>query len=316
MQRQPTVFHGNNGIWVRWFRHPLRYLATANETGGKYCLSIGEVDLGQGASPHCHDFDEGFFILEGAVEFTAGNQKVLLQQGDFINVAAGTVHYPRGSSETRSKMLVVAAPCAFDEFQIRVGGKIESPLNFEPKSDDEMHRLVEDLAPTFGIDMHPTIEQINAEPRFQLVRRSEGSVYDVAGDRYRFLAEAEDTNGSYAIWHATVGPGGGPPHHVHRREEEGFFMLSGELHFEVNGHSVPATSGAFANMPIGSKHRFQNRTSQNAEMLILIAPGGLETMFQEIGAPVVDLNSPINHPDHSEIEKLRSLAGAYGIEIG
>jgi hypothetical protein len=38
----------------------------------------------------------------------------------------------------------------------------------------------------------------------------------------------EDTEGRYAQWEAIVPPGGGPPPHVHSREEEGFYILYAE----------------------------------------------------------------------------------------
>ena len=46
----------------------------------------------------------------------------------------------------------------------------------------------------------------------------EGELIDVTGDRYRFLATRETTDGKYGIWEATVPPGGGPPPHRHSRE--------------------------------------------------------------------------------------------------
>ena|SRR5437899_11867333 len=59
----------------------------------------------------------------------------------------------------------------------------------------------------------------------------EGRTIAVVGDMYRFLAVGEDTNGKYALWEAVVPPGGGPPLHVHSREEEGFYVLEGEIAF-------------------------------------------------------------------------------------
>src|ERR1700680_3294479 len=58
---------------------------------------------------------------------------------------------------------------------------------------------------------------------------TEGRTIAVVGDVYRFLATGEDTNGKYALWEAIVPPGGGPPPHVHSREEEGFYILEGEI---------------------------------------------------------------------------------------
>ena len=57
----------------------------------------------------------------------------------------------------------------------------------------------------------------------------------LVGDVYRFLATGEDTNCKYALIEALVGPGGGPPPHVHSREEEGFYILEGEITFTING---------------------------------------------------------------------------------
>jgi mannose-6-phosphate isomerase-like protein (cupin superfamily) len=56
---------------------------------------------------------------------------------------------------------------------------------------------------------------------------TQGRTIAVVGDVYRFLATGEDTNGKYALFEAIVPPGGGPPPHVHSREEEGFYILEG-----------------------------------------------------------------------------------------
>ncbi len=64
----------------------------------------------------------------------------------------------------------------------------------------------------------------------------QGRTIAVVGDVYRFLATGDDTNGKYALFEALVGPGGGPPPHVHSREEEGFYVLEGEITFTINGH--------------------------------------------------------------------------------
>src|SRR6478752_5267205 len=104
----------------------------------------------------------------------------------------------------------------------------------------------------------------------------EGRTIAVVGDVYRFLATGEDTNGKYAVWEAIVPPGGGPPPHVHSREEEGFYVLEGEIALTVNGERVVAAAGTFANMPVGTPHSFKNESARTARMLISVAPAGLE----------------------------------------
>src|ERR1700732_2874171 len=98
--------------------------------------------------------------------------------------------------------------------------------------------------------------------RTLLKRPGEGRAVAVVGDVYRFLAVGEETNGKYAMWEAVVPPGGGPPPHVHSREEEGFYILEGEITFTVNGERIVAKSGIFANMPVGTPHSFKNESSQ------------------------------------------------------
>jgi quercetin dioxygenase-like cupin family protein len=144
---------------------------------------------------------------------------------------------------------------------------------------------------------------------------TQGRTVAVVGDVYRFLATAEDTNGRYALFEAIVGPGGGPPPHVHSREEEGFYVLDGEVTFTVNGERVVATAGMFANMPVGTPHAFKNQSDRPAKMLISVAPAGLERMFFEVGVPLPEGSTTALPPTKEEIDKLLVVAPRYGIEI-
>src|SRR5262245_29821823 len=105
-----------------------------------------------------------------------------------------------------------------------------------------------------------------------LIRKpSDGRTIAVVGDVYRFLATSEDTDGKYALFEAIIGPGGGPPPHVHSREEEGFYILEGEVTMMIDGKPLVATAGMFVNMPVGVPHSFKNETSRPAKMLIFLA---------------------------------------------
>src|SRR4029077_3145835 len=142
-----------------------------------------------------------------------------------------------------------------------------------------------------------------------------GRTVAVVGDVYRFLATGEDTNGKYALWEAIVAPGGGPPPHVHSREEEGFYILEGEIAFQIGDKRLVAKAGTFANMPVGTPHSFKNESGQPAKMLISVAPAGLEKMFFEFGVPLPEGSTTALPPTKEEIEKLLAVAPRYGIEI-
>jgi quercetin dioxygenase-like cupin family protein len=144
---------------------------------------------------------------------------------------------------------------------------------------------------------------------------TEGRTVAAAGDVYRFLAVGEETNGKYAIWEAIVPPGGGPPLHVHSREEEGFYILEGEITYQIGDQRIVATAGMFANMPVGTPHSFKNETNRTAKMLISIAPAGFEKMLFEVGQPVPAGSTTAPPPTKEEIDKLLAIAPKYGIEF-
>jgi quercetin dioxygenase-like cupin family protein len=148
-----------------------------------------------------------------------------------------------------------------------------------------------------------------------LKKIGDGRTIAIVGDVYRFLATGEETNARYALWEATVPPGGGPPPHVHSREEEGFYILEGEITFHVGDRRFVASAGMFANMPVGTLHAFKNETDRPARMLISVAPAGLEQMFLEVGQPVPVDTQAAPPPASDEIEKFLAVAPRYGIEI-
>src|SRR5258708_16322266 len=95
-------------------------------------------------------------------------------------------------------------------------------------------------------------------PQPTLRTPTEGRTVAVVGDVYRFLATGDNTNGKYAVWEAIVPSGGGPPPHVHSREEEGFYVLEGEITLTIGDKRLVAAAGMFANTPVRSPHSFHN----------------------------------------------------------
>jgi mannose-6-phosphate isomerase-like protein (cupin superfamily) len=146
-------------------------------------------------------------------------------------------------------------------------------------------------------------------------KTTEGRTLAVAGDVYRFLAVGAETDGKYALWEAIVPPAGGPPPHVHSREEEGFYILEGEITFKIGDEQLVATAGMFANMPVGTPHSFTNASNRPAKMLISVAPAGLEQMFFEIGQPLPTGTKTTPLPTKAEIDKFLAVAPRYGVEV-
>ena len=142
---------------------------------------------------------------------------------------------------------------------------------------------------------------------------AEGRRVGLVGDVYRFVATGDETGGCYAILEATVLPGGGPPPHIHRREEETFYVIEGEITFQCGDEKNVCGPGTFVHVPIGNLHAFKNEGNQAAKMLIRFSPSGLEEMFFENGKELRFDELP--EPSSSgEIEKLLASAVKYGIE--
>ena len=149
--------------------------------------------------------------------------------------------------------------------------------------------------------------------RVTIRNTDEGPIIGVVGDVYRFLVTGEETGGRYAMFEAVVLPGGGPPPHLHRKEDETFYVLEGEITFQVGEEKLVAGPGAFVNMPIGNPHAFKNETDEPAKMLISFAPAGLEEYFFEVGQKFIGELPP--KPSKEEIERLMEAAPKYGIEF-
>ena len=143
----------------------------------------------------------------------------------------------------------------------------------------------------------------------------EGPVFSAVGDVYRMLATGEQTGGAYVLSEARVPPGGGPPPHIHHREDEAFFMLEGEITFQLGEKKVVARAGTFIQGPRGIPHAFKNEGSAPARMMILVTPPGFENFMAEIGQPLPSFDSPPLPVAPTDIQRLLAVAPKYGIEI-
>ncbi len=102
-----------------------------------------------------------------------------------------------------------------------------------------------------------------------------------------------------------------PPHHgppLHKHDfEEFFYILSGEYLFEVDGKQFQARPGDFAHAPSNVPHVFQNITDQEAKMLVVARPGGIENYFVELAERAM--------ADPGNVAALNAIAPRYGITI-
>ena len=136
----------------------------------------------------------------------------------------------------------------------------------------------------------------------------------LVGDTYTLKVSGAQTGGAFALLEARVPPGGGPPPHVHLREDETFVVLEGELTFSAGGATGPAGPGAVLYVPKGTVHAFANVGAAPARMLFLYTPAGMDGMFAEIGTPA-RAGEAAPPPGPEDVAKLLAVAATYGFEI-
>lgn len=143
----------------------------------------------------------------------------------------------------------------------------------------------------------------------------EGAAYSGVGDVYRLLATGDQTGGVFTLAEVRATPDAGPPPHIHHREAEAFFVLAGEVTFQLGDHQVKRTPGTFVQGPRGMPHAFKNTGKSPARMLGYVAPPGFENFLKEFATPLPSFDAPPLPVTPKDIEKLLAVAPKYGIEI-
>lgn len=77
----------------------------------------------------------------------------------------------------------------------------------------------------------------------------------------------------------TMSPGEEPPLHVHKNEDEWFYIAEGEMAFHAGGETFGGRSGSFVSFPRGIPHTFTVQ-SPTARFIVMNTPGGFERMFE------------------------------------
>jgi uncharacterized RmlC-like cupin family protein len=92
-------------------------------------------------------------------------------------------------------------------------------------------------------------------------------------------------------------------------------VVEGQIIFNVDEQRIEAKPGTFVNIPPNVLHSFKNETNENAKLIIVLSPAGLEQFFVETGLEVS--NNSVKPPplNDEQTQKLVSLASKYGMEI-
>ncbi len=76
------------------------------------------------------------------------------------------------------------------------------------------------------------------------------------------------------------GPFKGPEPHTHDNETDCFYVLEGELDFQIDGKPIRGGPGMFVAAPPGVLHTFAKSDPGTARFLNIHAPGGFERFLR------------------------------------
>jgi quercetin dioxygenase-like cupin family protein len=102
---------------------------TAADTGGAYILSEQTLLPGVGVPPHVHTReDEVFFVLEGEIEFTVGDVKIVAKAGDIVHAPRDVAHGYMGAGGAPSRAWFMAMPADIEAmFSVMASWPADAP---------------------------------------------------------------------------------------------------------------------------------------------------------------------------------------------
>jgi mannose-6-phosphate isomerase-like protein (cupin superfamily) len=156
----------------------------------------------------------------------------------------------------------------------------------------------------------------DARSRTFAVGSEEGEARWWFGGLATIKATGKETGGHYTLVEVLNAEGEGPLH-VHYREDEGFWILEGQLTFEVGEETIKAGPGSFVFGPKDVPHRY-TVDSGPARLLYILSPAGFEEFVYATSEPAKERTlppAPEGPPSEAEMEQLRALARQYGGEL-
>jgi quercetin dioxygenase-like cupin family protein len=139
---------------------------------------------------------------------------------------------------------------------------------------------------------------MSAKPVIRMPSENKGIT--LRGYPMAFLVTGEDTKHT-SMFDWTIPPGFATGRHVHRVQEETFYMLEGKCEWHVGGDVIRATSGTYLFIPPGVPHNITNVSDKAARVLMTVSPPGHEHYFEELAKLTAK-----GAPDAKTISQLRA----------
>ena len=154
MKHPATIRKPNAGKRIGIVGDVYRFLATGEETDGKYATFEAIVPPGSGPPPHIHSREEeSFLVLEGEMTFQLGDERFVAGEGTFLNMPVGSLHSFKNQSDKTARLLISLAPAGLEKMFFEVGTPLTGDVKpAPPPSEAEIKKLLE-AAPRYGVEI-------------------------------------------------------------------------------------------------------------------------------------------------------------------
>jgi quercetin dioxygenase-like cupin family protein len=247
-------------------------LLRSDESGGHVALVENTVPGGwEGPPLHHHDFDEAFYVLDGELTFALGDERLTAGPGALVFAPRGAPHTLAALGGAGARYLLVITPAGFERYFDRIAAEQAG---------------VEPPASALG----PIPETIVVGPA--LGGPATRTAPTAQRGRVNVLLRGAQTAKQVAVMDNTVGADAqGPPLHYHDFDEA-FYVVEGELTFQLGDELFTRGPGELAFAPRGARHAFANPNPEDARTVLVCTPAGFEPYFDRIAARQAGVDPP------------------------
>jgi quercetin dioxygenase-like cupin family protein len=223
---------------------------------------------------HHHAFDETFYVLAGEITFQLDEELFTAGPGALVFAPGGVAHTLANLGEAPARYVLLCTPAGFESYFGRLAAEAagEDPPAWA-------------LAPT------PPVTTVGG----QIGERDDvaaATPIAPAGDHFNVLVHGEQNDGRVGLMLNRMPPGATGPVLHHHAFEELFYVLEGELTFQVGDELVTKAAGDVVFVPGGVAHAFANRGDAPARFLLTCTPAGFERHFARRAADAEGVDPP------------------------
>ncbi|KAJ9605417.1 hypothetical protein H2200_010074 [Cladophialophora chaetospira] len=146
-------------------------------------------------------------------------------------------------------------------------------------------------------------------------RTSPKETYLFDGAELTITLSGRDTGGQIAVIHARMPPTAGSAPHMHSREDETAYVLSGTLQIETGGEIIKVGAGESRFLPRNVPHRLSNVTDRETFMLLIATPAGFDDLCIESAKLLLANGITDGVPNAAVAPGLFEIAAKYGISV-